>query len=290
MHRLFTAILLLFLSTNVASAGILVMKKSGQVFVGRIDSNEVSDDFIVIRWPHRGFKSPTGSIDKTSSMKFERFRVRWFSEKSDLLTEDYFKRFAKKKLDSRFQKALLDYQRRSDTGANKAPELDDALRIIGFGRRRDKISPKPHRTKHYQINPPEGWKKTDAKGLVSVVSPKAMAGYNARIQVYSVQKPAKSVSELLEWYRAEIARLSEGRLELEGAPIEKIRAGLGTDVTLVSITRRGKLAVKALRYLLFRRDRVYFVACYASTKEFKRREALFKKCVKTMAIFEDDTR
>ena len=60
------------------------------------------------------------------------------------------------------------------------------------------------------------------------------------------------------------------------------------DFELETVTRRGSESIVALRLVLFRRDRVYFVSCYAEDSEYNSKRTLFRRCIRSLVLFEDE--
>jgi len=273
-------------SAAPAEAGILVMK-NGNVIIGRIRPDELSDDFVVVRWPYNKSSYPRDLAESHGSKKFEAFRIRWYSIEADDLTDDYFKKHGDKEVESRFKDRVERWKAKKSAvvDAEVVPQVDQ-LRFGGV-----KLSAMAVMKDYYEIRKPDGWRTESDKDneIFMVVAPEKTGGYASRIHVFSVAKPKVSVSDQISWIKAEAKKLSTNQiLDIQGVPEHKIVAGKGTNVTLTTITRRNKIAVRVQRHVFFRKDRVYFVYCYAETKEFNRLQRLYRDCVKSLVIFEDE--
>lgn len=288
--------LALFLAIPLSiEAGIVVMK-NGNVFIARIREAEQSDEFVTLRWPYKGNESPRRKGIKKGAWKVERRLVRWVDAKNDKLTGKYFEIHANDKLDPRFEPQRQIWKKRKEGEKNLDTGIIDKLINL---RRGPGIAPISIVKVHYEIRKPDKWLTKDvpvdrdnknSNTVFTIVSPEAKNGFAARIHITSVARPKISVTEQRDWYDEEIRKLSgNGVLEVLQSPkVEE--QGKRSNVYTVTVTRRGESRIVAQRYVMFRQDRVYFVSCYAEEEEYDRLSNLFKNCVKSMVIYEDERR
>ncbi|MDF1664536.1 MAG: hypothetical protein P1V97_22445 [Planctomycetota bacterium] len=294
MKRLIGVLALCFLIPAAVEAGILVMK-NGNVFQGRIRNSEVSEDFILMRWPYKDFRGPEGGDIGRGYKKFERNRIRWFDTKGDDLTNEYFGKFAKEELDPRFH-AQRQLWKDEQAGRKdyKFEEITPLLKI----KQGTSIVPVPIVKVHYEIRRPEGWllkevpiNRKDKSGdtVFTITAPEGEKGYPPRIHVVSVPRPKAPMLEQKIWYEDEIKKLSkDGVIDFREQAREKSMGARKKDITMTTITRQGSRNIMTLRYIKFRRERVYFVTCFAHEEEFPKLRKLFKSCVDSMVIYEDE--
>jgi hypothetical protein len=294
MKRIAIVISLGFIIPAVAHGGILVMK-NGNVFQGRIRALGVNNEYITMRWPYKDFRGPNGGDIGRGYKKFERNRIRWYSLKKDDLTDDYFETFDKEILDARFhnQRELWREQKKGEDEI-KIEEITPLLNI----KRGPGIVLLPTTKVHFDIRKPEGWTTKDVpinraeKGgdsVFTIVSKEQKKGFAARIHIVSVPRPKVSMAEQKHWYKEEVERLSQNRsLEFREQAIDKSVGPRRKDTTMTTVTRVGKQLIVTLRFIKFRRERVYFITCYAHEDDFSKLRKLFNNCVNSMNIFEDE--
>jgi hypothetical protein len=291
------AIVLLVLCLSLsasAEAGILVMK-NGNVFQGRILKDDVTKEFLTMRWPYKDFRGFDGGDIGRGFKRFESNRIRWYDISGDDLTDAYFKDHVREVLDARFHDRRKFYEEaqkgRAEVKVEEIIPLFNIKRGVG-------IVAVPIVKVHFEIRKPEGWltkdipvdkKNKGGDAVFTIVAPEAEKGFAARIHVVSVPLPKVSMSDQKEWYVNEVKKLTSDQvLDYRERARETPIGARRKDITMTTMTRRGSRNIMILRFIKFRRERVYFVTCFAHEEDFPKLRKLLKACVSSLVIYEDE--
>ncbi|MCO5165777.1 MAG: hypothetical protein M9894_05340 [Planctomycetes bacterium] len=268
-----------FAAAAPSEAGVIVLK-NGEVLIGRIRADEDTQEELIMRWPYKE-RTDRGEI------KIPKFRIRWYDRDADEPTDAYWEKYENENIDSKWMPSLEKWRirRRSQT------EGHDVLVFEGFDSPRGKLSPVPVQTSDFEIRKPDGWTSANEDGIIIFVSDQAgIDGYRARIHVFAVPSlPKESTEKQVEWVQREIARLGQGsgnKFEVrESGRLKPARGGF--DQELLTSTTRGERTVFSLRQVSFRDKKTYFFSAYADERDFSGLEILFKACMRSLQIHED---
>ncbi len=269
----------LLVVTAPSEAGIVVLK-NGEVLVGRIRADEDTQEELIVRWPYK---------DKTESghIKLPKFRVRWYDRDADEPTDAYWEKYENDVIDSQWLPALERWRIRKRAES----EVTDVAILEGFDSPRGKLSPVPVQTRDFELRKPDGWTSATEDGITIFVSDQAGAdGYRARVHVFSVPSLQKeSTEKQVDWVQREIGRLGVGagnKFDVrEMKRLKPVRGGF--DQELLTATTRGERTIFCLRQVSFRDKRTYFFSAYADERDYSGLEILFKACMRTLNILED---
>ena len=293
------ALLLVLGAPQGARAGIVVLK-NGEVLRARIRASEIEEEFVTLRWPYRNAIGPSAEIER-GIWKLEMRQVRWYDPKADNLTEEYLEKYhdlKKFKLDPRFHGQVTSYL---DRMRGKEEFVGQVLGKVDLNRelnRGPKLLPIRVPREHFEFKKIEGWdlkeenvekgRKSSDKVLM-LIGAKAVKGYKPRIHITSVKRPKLSTNAVFDWYIAEVRKLARNQLLDVREKMKEIHVGdKKKDVTLTTVTRHGEHVVLADRYVLFRKERVYFITCYAHEAQFFKLRSLFRKWRNDLLILEDE--
>ncbi|MBX3471628.1 MAG: hypothetical protein KF878_32640 [Planctomycetes bacterium] len=262
-----------------SEAGVIVLK-NGEVLIGRIRADEDTQEELIMRWPYKE-RTDRGEI------KIPKFRIRWYDRDADEPTDAYWEKYENENIDSKWMPSLEKWRIRR----RSATEGHDVLVFEGFDGPRGKLSPVPVQTSDFEVRKPDGWSSSNEDGIIIFTSDQAgVDGYRARIHVFAVPSlPKESTETQAGWVQREIARLGLGdgnKFEVrESGRLKPARGGF--DQELLTSTTRGERTVFSLRQVSFRDKKTYFFAAYADEREFSGLEILFKACMRSLQILED---
>jgi hypothetical protein len=273
-HHLTAALALLLLGAARAEAGV-VIEKNGNVFVGRVDPAEVTDEKIVMHDARFTRNDPP----LKNVMSFERHTVRWFDADSDEPTLAYVKLFPDAPIQARWLPLIEILKRPPPTVV-----VDPGDWIKNMPR----ISAVPIEQRSGRdaltIRKPTGWSATTSGEILMFESDrKGTDGFAPRIHVFS-QETTGTPTEQLAWIKAELART--GGTEVEATEPRVVRGG--SDVSLLTTTHTGGRAIRALRKIFFREHRTYFAVAYSQESDFDGLRPLLEASLATVSIDESD--
>lgn len=269
----------LLVLTPSSEAGIVVLK-NGEVLVGRIRPDEDTQDELIMRWPYKD-RAERGEI------KLPKFRIRWYDRDADEPTDAYWEKYENEVIDSQWLPMLERWRIRKRAES----EVPDVPILEGFDSPRGKLSPVPVQTRDFEIRKPDGWTSATEDGITIFVSDQAGAdGYRARVHVFSVPSlQRESTERQVEWVQREIGRLGGGagnKFDVrEMKRLKPVRGGF--DQELLTATTRAERTVFCLRQVSFRDKRTYFFSAYADERDYSGLEILFKACMRSLVILED---
>lgn len=262
-----------------AEAGIVILK-NGEVLVGRIRADEDTQDELIMRWPYKE-RTESGHI------KLPKFRIRWYDRDVDEPSDAYWEKYENDVIDAAWLPLLEKWRIRKRAES----EQPDVAILEGFDSPRGKLSPVPVQTGHFEIRKPDGWTSATEDGITIFVSDQAGAdGYRARIHVFSVPSlQRESAERQVDWMQREIGRLGAGagnKFDVrEMKRLKPVRGGF--DQELLTATTRAERTVFCLRQVSFRDKRTYFFCAYADERDYSGLEILFKACMRSLTILED---
>lgn len=262
-----------------AEAGIVVLK-NGEVLVGRIRPDEDTADELIMRWPYKE-RTERGEI------KVPKFRVRWYDRDADEPTDAYWEKYENEVIDNAWMPHLERWRIRKKAET----DMPDVQILEGFDSPRGRLSPIPVQTRDFEIRKPDGWTSSTEDGITIFVSDQpGTDGFKARIHVFAVPSlPKESTESQVQWVQREIGRLGAGagnKFEVkELKRLKPVRGGF--DQEMMTITHRGDRNVFGLRLVSFRDKRTYFFAAYADERDYSQLEILFKACMRSLVILED---
>lgn len=260
-------------------AGVVVLK-NGEVLVGRIRADEDTQDELIMRWPYKERKD-------SGHIKLPKFRIRWYDREADEPTDAYWEKFENEPIDSAWLPHLEKWRIRK----RAEQEQPDVTILEGFDSPRGKLSPVPVQTGHFEIRKPDGWTSATEDGITIFVSDQPGAdGYRPRIHVFSVPSlPSESAELQLNWVQREIGRLGGGagnKFDVrEMKRLKPVRGGW--DHEMLTATTRADRTVFCLRQMSIRDKRTYFFCAYADERDYSGLEILFKACMRSLTILED---
>lgn len=269
----------LLVLTAPSEAGVVVLK-NGEVLVGRIRPDEDTQDELIMRWPYKE-RTERGEI------KLPKFRIRWYDREADEPTDAYWEKYENEVIDSQWLPALERWRIRKRAES----EVPDVPILEGFDSPRGRLSPVPVQTRDFEIRKPDGWTSATEDGITIFVSDQAGAdGYRARVHVFSVPSlQRESTERQVEWVQREIGRLGVGagnKFDVrEMKRLKPVRGGF--DQELLTATTRAERTVFCLRQVSFRDKRTYFFSAYADERDYSGLEILFKACMRSLVILED---
>lgn len=270
---------LLLAAPAPASAGIVVLK-NGEVFVGRIRKEEVSDEKIVVRWPYKQEADPEGR----GQMEIPRFRVRWYDLEGDEPSDAYWTEYENEKIDQRFLPHLERWRLRRK---NASDYVDVPILIEPEGPR-SKLSPIPVNGRDFEMRKPDGW-TTRTDGDITIIESNLVGAddYRPQIHVYSVEALTDNATSQMEWILNEVKQVASDGFEVKEENRPHPTKGGGLDQVLTTASTRGGRTVYALRRVSFRKKRTYFFTAYAHQKDYDAYGVLFEQCMSTFQIRED---
>jgi hypothetical protein len=266
--------------THDAQAGIVVLK-NGEVLVGRIRADEDTQDELIMRWPYKE-RTERGEI------KLPKYRIRWYDREADEPTDEYWEKYENDLIDANWIPMLERWRvrKRAESETTDVPILE------GFDSPRGKLSPVPVQTADFSIRKPDGWTSSTEDQITIFVSDQpGTDGYRARVHVFAVPSLQKESSERqVEWIQREMGRLGVGtgnKFEVrELKRLKPVRGGF--DQELLTVTTRAERQVLCLRQVSFRDKRTYVFAAYADERDYGQLEILFKACMRSLVILEDE--
>ncbi|RMG11312.1 MAG: hypothetical protein D6731_15750 [Planctomycetota bacterium] len=264
-----------------AEAGVVVLK-NGEVIVGRLREDEITKTTLVLRWP---YKEQT----ERGEMSIPRFRVRWFDAKADEPTDEYWEQHGEEYIDEKwrplYEKWKLRKQARDETPVEDWFDPNEFLS-------RAQLSTIPVEAGTYKIQSPEEWDVTiDAEHGITIFTSRTPGtdGFHPRIHVFTTKAAIGQTEDQMNWIEAEIARAAgpDGSFEVRERKRPRTRAN-GFDQEIVTQTTRFDRPVMALRKVHFRRKYTYFFTAYAHEKDYSKHENLFRACLRSLKIKEDE--
>lgn len=260
-----------------AEAGIVVLK-NGEVFVGRIRKEEVSDENIMVRWPYKQEADPVGR----GFMIIPRFRVRWFDLEADEPSDAYWTEYENEKIDQRFLPHLERWRLRKK---NAGDYVDVPILIEPEGPR-SKLSPIPVNGRDFDLRKPDGW-TTRTDGDITIIESNLVGAddYRPQIHVFSVEAVTGSAEDQMEVIVDELKKVADGFEVKEKARLHPVRGGF--DQELLTVTTGNGRAIYAKRRISFRNKRTYFFTAFAHEKDYDAYGVLFEQCMGTLQIRED---
>ena len=284
--------LILLLMAGFAQAGIVVTKK-GRVFKGKIKANEVKKDSITMHHPRHG-NGEKLDLGKSARFKFQRNQIRWFHKDLNDLNDQYWKLHKGKKIDPGFEAPPS-----NDLKNNAGGVLTDAFGISEDAKnilrqRKNILSRRKLEKAGCGFYPPANWEfQAGGNDIFVMVNSgrSSLNGFPARIHVFSVKSPPQklvSIDTQLKWYEAAIKRLSEdSKVSRLNGDKEELLGIHNKNITMTTLTTRGSLRIVVRRYIFLRKERVYFVSCYATEKEYKIQSPLFDEFRKNLSLISD---
>jgi hypothetical protein len=252
-----------------SEAGIVVLK-NGEVFVGKIRSDDVTLRSIVLH----GVRGEDGQFT------VPRHRVRWFDADSNVLTHEYFEHHL---TDSLLGSSWVAARERWIEESNREPlppiEIivpDPLLEMIpssGYG---------------FNVRKPYGWNATVRNGILVFKAPRVLpSGFAPRIHVFSVASVNSDRADQVDWIRAELERVS-GPTHFQILELNRLRqVPQGENQRLVTETHLEDRKVLAVREVLFRNGRTYFFAGYADARDFSGLRDLLELSLDSLSLSAD---
>lgn len=268
----------LLLSAAPAQAGIVVLK-NGEVFVGRIRPDEVSQENIVVRWPYKTEQDPGGR----GFMIIPVFRVRWYSTEADEPTDEYWEQYENEKIDQRFLPHLERWRLRKKS----ADQYVDVPILIEPEGPRSKLSPIPVQGRDFELRKPDGW-TTRTDGEITIIESNMVGtdDYRPQIHVFATDSLVGSATDQIQWIEKEIkAQATDGFDVKEMKRLHQVKGG--QDQEFLTSSKRGARTIYAQRRISFRTKKTYFFTAYAHEKDYDAYGILFEQCAKSLVIRED---
>jgi hypothetical protein len=290
MRFLALAFAVVFMAGTV-EAGIVVTKK-GNVFIGKIRKDDIKKDVITMIRPRRknGEKLELG---KRATFDFERHLLRWFDHESDTLESKYWDLHRDKKIEFGWVPSPNTKKvPKEGIGVDENTGLAlDTLKMLK--NRPQLLTNRKIQRAGCEFNPPLDWERQDRGENISVMiaSNEEVAGYAARIHVFSVKRPPQRVVAIdtqVKWYEKAIRLFSkDSKINRLHPDKEVLLRSDSRNIEMTTLSQRDYLDVLVRRYIFVRSDRIYFISCYAHKDEFKRRSQLFEDFRKKLSILED---
>lgn len=274
------SVLAVLTMTQEAQAGIVVLK-NGEVLVGRIRADEDTQDELIMRWPYK-LRTERGEIT------LPKYRLRWYDREADEPTDEYWEKHENDIIDANWIPALERWRVRKRAES----EVPDVPIMDGFDSPRGKLSPVPVQTADFSIRKPDGWTSSTEDQITIFISDQPGAdGYRPRVHVFAVPSlQRESAERQVEWMQREIGRLGVGagnKFEIrELKRLKPVRGGF--DQEMLTTTTRAERQVLCLRQVSFRDKRTYLFSAYADERDYGQLEILFKACMRTLVILEDE--
>lgn len=261
-------------------AGIVVLK-NGEVFVGRVRKEEVSEENIVVRWPYKSEVDP--DPNKRGFINIPRFRVRWYDIEGDEPSDAYWEEYENEKIDQRFLPHLERWRLRKKT----AEQYVDVPVLIEAEGPRSKLSPIPVPGRDFELKKPDGW-TTRTDGDITIIESNLVGAddYRPQIHVYAVEAVTSAATDQLPWIEAELkAMASEGFEVKEMNRLLPVKGGF--DQEMLTASQRAGRTIYAKRRISFRNKKTYFFSAFAHQKDYDDYGILFEQCMASLVIKED---
>lgn len=261
--------------------GAVVVLKNGEVLVGRIRDDEVTEEQIVIRWPYKD-RTERGEINVPM------FRVRWHDLEADEPTDAYWEKFGDKNIDGQWLHLYEKWKLRNQSNEGSLEGID--LLTPETFMSTASLSPIPVENGNFRIQKPEGWTSSiDENGITIFISDKAgTEGFRARIHVFAVKAAIGGTEDQVRWIEEEVSKLAKGSGAFEVRERKRLRArASGFDQEMLTLTTRFERPIVALRKLMFRKKKTYFFSAYSHERDYTNLELLFKACMRSLELKED---
>lgn len=277
-HVMLIASFAVVVGMGAVCEGGIVVKKNGEVFVGKIKPGETTAERIVLH-------NPAGEKGR---WVFDRGDVRWFdSGEGEALTDAYFGQHLEDKLvggkwiaQREAWKAARD--NRDGTGDGGGPWWDPLPLSL------DVVDTIPISHQGTSLCKPAGWNASVEKGiLVFRASRSGRSGFTARIHVFSVDAPEGTPTNQLDWIRQELTRVS-GKAQFQVVEEHRLqKLERGADQKLLTETVVDGRTVRAIRLVSCREKRTYFFAGYVDVEDYTSFEREIRASLDTLTLAED---
>lgn len=264
------------------SLGGVVVLKNGEVFVGRVPADQDTQESLVVRWPYK-------ERTDRGEMTIPKFRIRWYDRDADKPTDAYWKQFENDQIDSAWHPERERWRMRQRT------EEDDTnyLPLDAFDQPRGTLSPVPVVTRDFQIRKPDKWTSRTEDGITIFESDQpGVDGFRPRIHIYSVPSVPGSVEPQIGWLRGVYTRFTaNGKLDDTRGDMGRLKpVKKGFDQEMLTVIPRKDSSVFVLRMVAFREKRTCVFNAYADERDYSGLEILFKNCMRTLALSEDEVK